>query len=121
MITLQIILIVIAGVANGMMDMLQFKYHRLPDFIKKNHDFWNPEYSWMNKYKSWPSDKRSKFPLSKTTLVCFTDGWHLMKEIKLSALALMISVPAPGFLYGLASYILFRLAFSLGFYLIYRL
>lgn len=79
-------LIFLAGLFNGVMDTLSFRYGRsiFPKnedefFLGKDERFWNPEISWLNKYKNWPDDKRPKFFLSTTALVMFTDGWHLIK------------------------------------------
>jgi len=45
----------------------------------KGEMFWDINTSWKNKYKNWDKgDTRAKFPGSKTFLVMFTDGNHLM-------------------------------------------
>jgi len=45
----------------------------------KGEMFWDINTSWKNKYKNWDKgDTRAKFPGSKTVLVMFTDGNHLM-------------------------------------------
>jgi hypothetical protein len=74
-----ILLLIIAGIANALMDYLQFHYYSL-------NQFWNPRLSWRNKYKCGEKKYGAKFPLSTTVLVFITDGWHLMQFICFSAL-----------------------------------
>jgi len=69
----------VSGMSDGIGDNLQFKYDQT--IFVNNPKFWNPEISWKNKYKDWPTDKRAKFPMSTTSLVFLTDGWHLSRTI----------------------------------------
>ena len=74
-----IVLLLIAGIANAIMDYLQFHYYSL-------NQFWNPRLSWRNKYKHGEKKYGEKFPFSTTILVSFTDGWHLLQMVCFSAL-----------------------------------
>jgi hypothetical protein len=75
MIALTIIGMLLAGLAEGMMDKLQF---HLPEKLWGNN-FWDPGISWMNKYGP---DGTYRFWGSTTVLVFLTDGWHLMKWVR---------------------------------------
>lgn len=79
MIGLLCVFLFCAGVAEGFMDFLNFRY-------TKNHPFWNVEQSSINKWKKklWIKHgiKKERFPGSSTVLVFLTDGWHLMKWIR---------------------------------------
>lgn len=64
--------LLVAGVAEGIMDQLQFHYDK-PD------QFWNPDVSWRNKYyNNTPSQGLTFWG---KYMPMFTDGWHLMKGI----------------------------------------
>jgi len=73
---ISLILILIAGIANGLMDAINF--HDVLDGKK----FWDIDTSWLRKYKDNDPSKGSKFWLSTTALVFLTDGWHLLKTIE---------------------------------------
>jgi hypothetical protein len=50
--------------------------------------FWDNRISWKNKYKDFDAgDTRAAFPGSKTWLVSFTDGRHLMESLNVAFLA----------------------------------
>ena len=71
----EVIFMTVAGLSEGVMDYLQFRY----DGESK---FWNPELSWVNKWKDRDPRKGERFFLSSTALVFLTDGWHLMKWVR---------------------------------------
>ncbi len=75
-----IILLVIAGLANAIMDTLAFKYES-SIFKTRKPQFWNPVLSSKNKYKDGDSSKGRRFFLSTTVLVFTTDAWHLFQFI----------------------------------------
>lgn len=75
-----LVLIYLAGVSEAAMDKIQFHFHESifsNDKFKKS--FWNPDFSWTNKYKNGNILEGPKFWLSTTLLVFTTDGWHLFK------------------------------------------
>lgn len=92
MVALGLILISLAGIAEAVMDTLQFHYSRsIFDAgrwrrfwcIKwKYRSWWNPEESWKFKYKNNDSTQGAKFPGSTTIFVGLTDGWHCFKLIR---------------------------------------
>jgi len=110
--------LVIAGLAEGVMDHLQFHY-------TKPNQFWNPNLSWRNKYKDGEKVNGPKFWLSTTILVSLTDGWHLMKSIRTYLLSLavifMVAWMNIYWLYSVAAGVAFMLIFKIFFTLIYNL
>lgn len=73
-------LVALAGVFESICDTLVFRYSNSMFKFLKNQNYWNPQQSWVNKYK--PDLKTPKFPFSTTILVFLTDGWHFMKFIR---------------------------------------
>lgn len=109
-----LILIFIAGLAEGVMDMLQFHFYL-------NHKFWNPKLSWVNKWKGGRPEHGERFFLSSTLLVAFTDGWHLMKLIRnVFIFASMFFIPSCEPLYLILFIIAMRAAYGLGFTITYK-
>lgn len=75
-------LCLLAGLANGIGDSLQFHY-KTSFAAEYDAQFWNPKVSWENKWKK--ADGELVYPLqerflgSSTFLVFTTDAWHLAK------------------------------------------
>jgi hypothetical protein len=93
MIIFSVILVIVAGVAKGFMDTLQFHYYQMR--WKLNPQYWNPEISWQNKY-TWGKGKPRWFQwLLKNPLVFITDGWHLMQFVFLNSLCLIPAILQP--------------------------
>lgn len=123
-------LLLLAGLANGVMDTLQFHYSAsiFPQgegetLLGQPRQFWDPAISWQNKYADWPTDTRPRFPLAKTALVFLTDGWHLAQFIMLTAFTLACLIPLAR-LYPFGRWIvvafgLAKLLFSIGFWVMY--
>lgn len=76
--TIGIIFILVAGAAEGVKDKLNFHYDK-SIFSNWNQRFWNPFYSWRNKYIDKDPLKGESF--RGKYFVATTDGWHLMKFI----------------------------------------
>lgn len=117
-------LITIAGAANGIMDRIQHHYYTMPE--SWNEQFWNPKESWRNKWKNGDHTQGEKFLFSSTFLVGLTDGWHLMKSIMLSAIALSITLLLTVDLFSsnivnkVIVFLVVRTLFGIGFRLFYR-
>lgn len=77
-----LILFILAGMSEGVMDTLQFHYSSSIFYNFKNKLFWNPQISWQNKYKNGDPTEGAKFPFSTNLLVGLTDGWHLFKFLR---------------------------------------
>ena len=75
-------LTVCAGFCEGVMDKLQFHYHKSVFTNLNNNLFWDPEISWKNKYKNGNPIEGERFRFSSTFLVSLTDGWHLFKLLR---------------------------------------
>lgn len=84
MITILISLVILSGFFDGFMDHFQF---RLTYKHPWNLDpFFDPEASWMNKYKGLKKENGPAFFGSTTFLVFLTDGWHFFKALKWACL-----------------------------------
>lgn len=111
---LSVILIFLSGMFEGVMDTLNFHYKRFEKKHKVKDKFWNPEYSWLNKYNEF---MKPKFIGSTTVFVFLTDGWHLMKWLRNLTLfasigfAVYYPLEINVFIFCFCSYILNRLGF----------
>ncbi len=76
-----LILFVLAGIAEAVMDTLQFHFNR-SWFGLLNATFWDPSISWKNKYKLNDPAYGPKFLGSTTIFVGLTDAWHLFKLLR---------------------------------------
>ena len=116
--------VIIAGAANGLMDRLQHHYGTIPD--SWDEEFWNPKESWSNKWKNGDHTQGEKFLFSSTLLVALTDGWHMTKEIMLSAAALSLALTLNvvfienELLNNLLLFVFVRVLFGIGFKILYR-
>jgi hypothetical protein len=80
-------LIMLAGLAKGFNEAIQYKYNGFEEFFPKANDQWfYPTFSYKNKYKDGDPTKGPRFPLSTSVLVMFTDQYHLNNFIQKSAL-----------------------------------
>ena len=84
------VLFVISAISNAVMDKISHHYSA-SIFSKLNPDWWNPAYSWINKYKN-PVSKEPKFFLSTSLLVFVTDAWHFFQFIMLTSLQIIIGL-----------------------------
>ena len=122
LILLGLILVSISGLAECIMDKLQFHFFETPFSDFKNQLFWNPQLSWMNKWKDGDPKLGEKFPGSSTLFVGLTDAWHFFKLIhNLTIFTGLFFISISGFnliwmiLLFLIARILFGIFFSLGF------
>lgn len=113
-----VIFISLAGLAEGLMDWLQFRYAFTGD-----SKFWNPQLSWYNKWKPGTTDVE-KFWQSSRALVFLTDGWHLLKWLRNRFIdcAVYVFCILLGFSYieSLCITLGLRLAYGLGFAISYN-
>tara|TARA_X000001382_G_scaffold25412_3_gene15998 strand:+ start:7470 stop:7844 length:375 start_codon:yes stop_codon:yes gene_type:complete len=122
LIAISLLFTLIAGAANGIMDLINFHWHRAPEFMQKNYQFWNPEISWKNKWNT--ETGKEKFLGSSTIFAFLTDGWHLMKTIMLICLIgtpslLILFNDHLNFIDSLLVFLVLRFTFGLGFYITY--
>ena len=122
-----LILFHLAGLAEGIMDWLQF---RLPLQIRHKwvyHRFWDPRRSWQNKWKRVGLSgitNKERFFLSSTIFVFLTDGWHLMKWCRNRfidiAFVLVMFHFEIGIWWSILLIIIFRIAYGIGFWLTFK-
>ena len=114
------IFIIIAGILNSVMDVIQFKwsssiFNRItnPSLIK----YMNPSVSWKNK---WKDDlKTERFIGSSTVFVFITDFWHLLKMLMIVMIAFSIVYYNPIYctlVDILIYYLLFTIPFQITYY-----
>ncbi len=88
-------LMFLAGAAKGFNETLQFNYKGFSNVFPKANKFWfDPAFSFKNKYKDHDPAKGAAFPLSTSVLVMFTDQYHLNNFIHRASLtaALVIKI-----------------------------
>lgn len=113
----------IAGMADGLKERISYHYYTIPDTW--NQQFWNPQLSWRNKWKNGDPNQGEAFPLSSTTLVFLTDGYHLLRTanrwawIGCATISIQINTPKKWYLY-LIDMATHWLGFVAGFHLTYR-
>ena len=81
-IVISFIFIALAGVAEAVMDKLQFHFDRSIFANFRNKQWWDPINSWKNKWKNGDKTQGEKFWLSSTLFVFTTDAWHFFKFIR---------------------------------------
>jgi len=74
-------LIVLSAIFEAIIDTISFHYNKSIFTKIKNPGFWNPEWSWRNKYKHYDPIFGERFFLSTSLFVCLTDAWHLFKML----------------------------------------
>lgn len=73
----------IAGIAEGNREILRHDYQAFKNwFPNANENFWNPAYSWKNKWKNGDPSQGEKFFGSTGILVATTDGTHLWGSVR---------------------------------------
>lgn len=78
-------LIVFAAICNAVMDKITHHYHKSV-FADLDPYFWNPSFSWRNKYVlGVPENGHRRLWIFKYP-VAFTDAWHLFKSLMLAFL-----------------------------------
>jgi hypothetical protein len=119
-------LLFLAGALNASMDVLSFRYNTsIFSKYTKLQAFFNPQESWVNKYKDNNPNLGPKFFGSKTFLVFLTDAWHLAKMLMITAFTLAIVFYNPVivtesiFVNIVANLLLMRVVFSATFELFF--
>lgn len=70
-------------------------------FRNLNPKFFNPDVSWINKYKDDNPLEGPKFFGSTTFLVWLTDFWHLLKFVKMNCIWIALAVSTYWWIYPL--------------------
>lgn len=92
-----LILLVIAGISNAVMDVLRFRYNKSIFLNFRNQNWWNPTISWRNKWKDGDPEKGEKFWGSSRWFVRFTDAWHFFQGLMFTCFFLSIIFYIPTF------------------------
>ena len=112
-----IILAILAGVSEAVMDKINFHFEKSV-FKRLNPLFWDSSVSWKNKWKDGDKSKGERFFGSSTFLVFVTDGWHLFKVIH-TALFISFVYLVPTWWMLIFCYILKKIVFELFFSIIF--
>lgn len=115
---LVLIFLFISGLLNGSMDALSFRFSA-SFFSKLDKYFWNPYYSWVNKYKDRDPTKGPAFPFSTNYLVGITDAWHLLKSFSITFIILAV-IFADRIYNPFVDFIIYRSLYGLGFVIVYN-
>lgn len=107
--------IILAGICNAVMDTLFTRYNQ-SIFTSFNPFFWNPDISWVNKWRKPPYEER--FLFSSTILVFLTDAWHLFKALMIGFIMLGVVCYKPIF-GGVIDFFMFYAIFTGTFTLCY--
>lgn len=86
---ISIILVVLAGIFNACMDVLYYRW-KICIFNKCNENWFNPNKSYINKWKNVNGIRKERFLGSSTVFVFLTDFWHLLKFLMILAFAFAI-------------------------------
>lgn len=109
---ISLIFLIFAAICSSIMDVVSFRYD-LSVFRNLNKEFWNPSYSWRNKWKNGDPNQGEKFFGSSTFLVLFTDSWHLFKSLMILFVALAITSYTEITKYLILDIFIYRIAFGL--------
>ena len=134
LITSIVVLVIIAGLSNSLIDTISFHYDSsIFSEIKSKRlkIFFNPVYSWMFKWK-WENGKRielkkapwyyfflynpgyvESFPYSSNILSFMTDAWHLFKTIFITCFEIIIALLISYFLFDEVNVILLLISITL--------
>lgn len=75
--------IVAAGFFDGEAEVLKYNYNGYKRLHPNtNEQYSNPNVSWVNKYRDWPTDTRERYIGSKTFLAWTTDKYHMNRTVR---------------------------------------
>ena len=92
---ISIILMIIAGIFNAIMDVLKTRYNTSIFASWPNQNWLKPSLSWVNKWKNGDRSQGERFLGSSTFLVWITDFWHLAKMIMQACISAAIILYSP--------------------------
>jgi hypothetical protein len=112
---LGLLFVAAASVSEAIMDKIQFHYDiSIFSQYKYKQTFWNPNLSWVNKWKD-SSAKQEKFLGSSTIFVFTTDAWHLFKFFRNTFLFIGLPLLSFGSMNIILAAILARIIYGLVF------
>ena len=113
-----LLFIIISAISESIMDKIQFHFDKsIFNDEKFNKLFWNPLYSWKNK---WNEDlTKPKFFLSTSLFVSLTDAWHFFKLLKNTSIFIGLPLIVMGQFNIIISVIIARVVYGLVFTLFF--
>jgi hypothetical protein len=112
---LGLLFVAAASVSEAIMDKIQFHYDiSIFSQYKYKQTFWNPNLSWVNKWKD-SSAREEKFLGSSTIFVFTTDAWHLFKFFRNTFLFIGLPLLSFGSMNIILAAILARIIYGLVF------
>jgi len=115
---ISIILIIIAGICNAIMDVLKTRYNTSIFTELKYQQWLKPSLSWKNKWKDGDINKGPRFFGSSTFFSFITDFWHLSKTIMLVCIMLAIVFYVPLFTWYF-DFAIYYISFTIPFEIFY--
>lgn len=117
------VFISLAGIAKAIMDKVNFHFEKSV-FNKRNIYYWNPEYSWINKYNKITDNSQEVFTRKKwfkiiPVPVLFTDFWHLVQTFHISLI--MLAIVSYSEVYGFwVDFLIYSLLYRAFFFIFYN-
>lgn len=112
---LGLLFVAASSIAEAIMDKIQFHYDKsIFSQDKYKQTFWNPNLSWVNKWKD-DSAKEEKFLGSSSIFVFTTDAWHLFKFFRNTFLFIGLPLLSFGSMNIILAAILARIIYGLVF------
>jgi len=112
---LGLLFVAAASVSEAIMDKIQFHYDiSIFSQYKYKQTFWNPNLSWVNKWKD-SSAREEKFLGSSSIFVFTTDAWHLFKFFRNTFLFIGLPLLSFGSMNIILAAILARIIYGLVF------
>lgn len=113
-----IIILIIGGMSNAIMDVLRFRYSTSIFKNFKNQQWWNPILSSANKWKNGDKSQGERFWGSSRWFVRFTDAWHFFQGMMFTCFFLSIILYQP-FINWWADFIIMYFIFTFTFQMFY--
>jgi len=86
-----LILLCLAGAANAVMDIIQFKFNQsIFSRYSKLKQWADPDLSWRNKWKNGDNLQGERFLGSSTIFVWTTDLWHFAQSVMVTSFVMAI-------------------------------
>lgn len=114
-------LLALAGIANAVMDILQFNFQKsffssmkTPEFLKKLlkiENFFDTKIAWQNCYKNNNYNEGEKFFLSSSSFRFIFDAWHFSQFIMLSCFYVII-IMNHVFIHAAIDFIIYHIIFG---------
>ncbi|WP_430817608.1 hypothetical protein [Carboxylicivirga sp. RSCT41] len=118
-------LLYLAGFGEGHAELLQHHYYKFEGkYPNANHQFWDPDLSWTNKYKNNDPEQGARFWGSTNVFVATTDAYHGFKFIQKAAIVGAVTINLNSkkkFRQYVLDAIIYLAAYTSGFYTSYGL